>query len=78
MKMEFIEYVPILETHNAGDRVFIRPIMDAEGINYFITPAIKYQKLSFRRRRLCRNPAKHCFYACHAGPRSGIQNGNAA
>ena len=36
MKIEFIEYVPILETHNAGDRVFIRSILDAEGIIYFI------------------------------------------
>ena len=30
------EFVPILETHNAGDRVFIRSILDAEGIVYFI------------------------------------------
>jgi hypothetical protein len=36
MDNEFIEYVPILETHNAGDRVFIRSILDAEGIVYFI------------------------------------------
>ena len=36
MGKEFIEYVPILETHNAGDRVFIRSILDAEGIIYYI------------------------------------------
>ena len=36
MKNEFIEYVPILETHNAGDRVFLRSVLDAEGITYFI------------------------------------------
>jgi hypothetical protein len=31
-----IEFVPILETHNAGDRVFLKSILDAEGIVYFI------------------------------------------
>ena len=36
MKKGFIEYVPILETHNAGDRVFLKSILDAEGITYFI------------------------------------------
>jgi hypothetical protein len=36
MKDEFIEYVPVLETHNAGDRVFLKSILDAEGITYFI------------------------------------------
>jgi hypothetical protein len=36
MKDKFIEYVPILETHNAGDRVFLKSILDAEGIIYFI------------------------------------------
>jgi hypothetical protein len=36
MKKEFIEYVPILETHNAGDRVFLKSVLDAEGIIYFI------------------------------------------
>jgi len=36
MEKEFIEYVPILETHNAGDRVFLKSILDAEGITYFI------------------------------------------
>ena len=33
---QFIEYVPVLETHNAGDRVFLKSILDAEGIAYFI------------------------------------------
>jgi len=36
MKNEFIEYVPVLETHNAGDRVFLKSLLDAEGITYFI------------------------------------------
>lgn len=36
MEKEFIEYIPIIETHNAGDRVFIKSILDAEGIVYFI------------------------------------------
>lgn len=36
MRKEFIEYVPILDTHNAGDRVFLKSILDAEGIVYFI------------------------------------------
>lgn len=29
-------FEPILEIHNAGDRVFLRSILDAEGIDYFI------------------------------------------
>ena len=36
MQPEFIEYIPVLETHNAGDRVFISSILDAEGIDFFI------------------------------------------
>ena len=36
MKNEFTEYVPILETHNAGDRVFLKSVLDAEGITYYI------------------------------------------
>ena len=36
MKNDFIEYMLILETHNAGDCVFIKSIFDAEGIAYFI------------------------------------------
>ena len=36
MEEDFNEYIPILETHNAGDRVFIKSILDAEGIVYFI------------------------------------------
>ena len=33
---EFIEYVPVIETHNAGDRVVLKSILDAERITYFI------------------------------------------
>ena len=36
MKNEFSEFVPILETHNASDRVFIKSMLDAEEITYFI------------------------------------------
>jgi len=36
MDNEFIEYVPILETHNAGDRVLLKSVLDAEKITYFI------------------------------------------
>jgi len=36
MKNEFIEYELILETHNAGDRAFLKSLLDAEGITYFI------------------------------------------
>lgn len=36
MKNNFAEYVLILETHNAGDRVFIKSILEAEGIAFFI------------------------------------------
>lgn len=36
MKENFTEFVLVLETHNAGDRVFIKSIFDAEGIIYFI------------------------------------------
>lgn len=35
-KEKFVEYVEILETYNAGDRVFLKSILDAEGITYFI------------------------------------------
>lgn len=30
------KFVMVLEIHNAGDRVFLRSILDAEGIDYFI------------------------------------------
>ena len=33
---EPIQFEPILEIHNAGDRVFLRSILDGEGIDYFI------------------------------------------
>ena len=36
MKDGFTEFVPVMETHNAGDRVFIKSMLDAEEIVYFI------------------------------------------
>lgn len=30
------DFEPVLEIHNAGDRVFLRSLLDAEGIDYFI------------------------------------------
>jgi hypothetical protein len=36
MASEFIDYIPIMETHNAGDRVFLKSMLDAEGIVYYI------------------------------------------
>jgi hypothetical protein len=30
------DFVMLLEIHNAGDRVFLRSILDAEGVDYFI------------------------------------------
>ncbi|HSO18895.1 MAG TPA: DUF2007 domain-containing protein [Desulfosarcina sp.] len=30
------EFEPVLEIYNAGDRAFLRSILDAEGIDYFI------------------------------------------
>lgn len=30
------DFEMVLEVHNAGDRVFLRSILDAEGIDYFI------------------------------------------
>jgi len=36
MKTAFVEFVPILETRNAGDRVFLKSLLDAEGISYYI------------------------------------------
>ena len=30
------DFEMVLEIHNAGDRVFLRSILDAEGIDYFI------------------------------------------
>lgn len=36
VKNAFIEYVPIIETHNAGDRAFLKSLLDGEGITYFI------------------------------------------
>jgi hypothetical protein len=31
-----IDFIMVLEIHNAGDRVFLRSILDAEGIVYYI------------------------------------------
>ncbi|MGB3213114.1 MAG: DUF2007 domain-containing protein [Desulforhopalus sp.] len=36
MKDTFVKYELILETHNAGDRVFLKSLLDAEKITYFI------------------------------------------
>ena len=33
---KYVEFVPVMETHNAGDRVFIRSILDSAGIVYYI------------------------------------------
>jgi hypothetical protein len=33
---DFYEFVSIIETHNAGDRVLIKSLLDAEGITYYI------------------------------------------
>ena len=32
----FVEYEPVLEVHNAGDRAFLKSILDAGEITYFI------------------------------------------
>ena len=37
MKTEIdTDFVMLLEIHNAGDRVFLRSILNAEGVDYFI------------------------------------------
>ncbi len=36
MKAKFAAFEPILETHNAGDRAFLKSILDAENISYYI------------------------------------------
>jgi hypothetical protein len=33
---EYIEYIPLLATYNAGDIALIRSILDAEGIRYHL------------------------------------------
>jgi len=33
---DFSEYLQVIEIYNAGDRVFIKSILDAESIAYFI------------------------------------------
>jgi len=30
------DFTMVLEIHNAGDRVFLRSLLDAEGIDYFV------------------------------------------
>ena len=36
MNDTFIDYEQVLETHNAGDIAFLKSILDASGITYFI------------------------------------------
>lgn len=36
MDDRFIAYEPVLDMHSAGDRAFIKSLLDAEGITYFI------------------------------------------
>jgi hypothetical protein len=36
MEDEFIDYELVLETQSAGDHAFLKSILDAEGITYFI------------------------------------------
>jgi hypothetical protein len=36
MDPDFFDFVPVMETHNAGDRVLIKSLLDAEGIVYYI------------------------------------------
>ena len=36
MKEEFVEYEFIFEIHNAGDQAFLKSLLDAKGITYFI------------------------------------------
>lgn len=36
MNEEFIAYEFIFEIHNAGDQAFLKSLLDAEGITYFI------------------------------------------
>lgn len=36
MVPEFVEYVAVMNTHNAGDRVLIKSMLDAENIAYYI------------------------------------------
>ena len=36
MKDDYIKYELILETHNEGDLVLLKSILDAEGITYYI------------------------------------------
>jgi len=36
MTDEFIDYELVLELHSAGDLAFLKSILDAEGITYFV------------------------------------------
>ena len=36
MNDEFIKFTPVLKTHSAGERAFIKSILDAERVAYFI------------------------------------------
>ena len=44
MHNEIAEYVPMLETHNAGDRMFIKSMLDAVGIIYYMRKGARYRK----------------------------------
>lgn len=36
MNDAFVTFVPVMETHNAGDRILIRSLLDSGGIVYYI------------------------------------------
>ena len=36
MDRNFTEFEHVMETHSAGERAFLKSVLDAEGISYFI------------------------------------------
>jgi hypothetical protein len=44
MHNEFAEYVPVLEPHNADERMFIKSMRDAVGIIYDMRKGVGYRK----------------------------------